>query len=398
MSRSPIFEVRSVPRPLTVVVGGFLGAGKSSTILEAGRRLEQQGLRVGIITNDQGDELIDSQIAREAGFPVGEVTGGCFCCRFADLIGSARGLIEEQHVDLLLAEAVGSCTDLAATVIRPLQQYYEDAFTVAPLTVVVDGIRWMELSEEVFVRGNRMRPALLNELAAYLSSKQLEEADLITLNKVDLLSSPEIEAVRQSLERTFPSALVLPISAKTGLGLDRLLDLWTARAQAGLGEAGARALEIDYDRYAAAEAQMGWLNAAVAVAAEGKNFNPDEWLTQFLAALSTACERRNWVIRHVKSSLRTPKGWTQASVTRSGDAPDFRARQHTQVDAGELLVNARVETDPHALERAVRASLLAADKALGTVTSVNRLAAFRPSRPRPTYRLDVAPQEVTGTR
>ena len=72
---------------------------------------------------------------------VAEVTGGCFCCKFEDLVEAIVALTDSDGVDTVIAEAVGSCTDLQATVVRPLRRYYGDDMVVAPLTTVVDPLR-----------------------------------------------------------------------------------------------------------------------------------------------------------------------------------------------------------------------------------------------------------------
>ena len=123
-----------------MLVGGFLGAGKTSLILAAARVLERQGLRAAAILNDQGDDLVDTRIAREHGLAADQVAGGCFCCRFSDLLEAAERL-EAYEPDVIFAEAVGSCTDLAATVLRPLMSEYAGRFRVAPLTVLLDPVR-----------------------------------------------------------------------------------------------------------------------------------------------------------------------------------------------------------------------------------------------------------------
>lgn len=125
------------PKPRLVVVGGFLGAGKTALVVAAARQLRQAGGRVALITNDQGSDLVDTQTAAVAGLPVREVTGGCFCCRFSDFVRAAAGLLEFAP-DVILAEPVGSCIDLAATVIRPLRALYEEKFDVARFTVLID--------------------------------------------------------------------------------------------------------------------------------------------------------------------------------------------------------------------------------------------------------------------
>jgi G3E family GTPase len=67
--------------PLT----GFLGAGKTTTMVAAAKAMQERGHKVAVITNDQSTALIDSQLARSDLDAAAEVTGGCFCCRFDDL-------------------------------------------------------------------------------------------------------------------------------------------------------------------------------------------------------------------------------------------------------------------------------------------------------------------------
>jgi G3E family GTPase len=104
-------------KPVRVVLAnGFLGAGKTSSLLALARELLNRGLRVGFVTNDQATELADTALVRLFQYPVEEVVGGCLCCRFDDLARSMKELLQLEP-DLLLCESVGSCTDLAATVI-----------------------------------------------------------------------------------------------------------------------------------------------------------------------------------------------------------------------------------------------------------------------------------------
>ena len=65
-----------------IMVGGFLGAGKTTAMLRLGEHLAAQGVRVGLVTNDQSSGLADTTLLSASGFPVEEITGGCFCCRF----------------------------------------------------------------------------------------------------------------------------------------------------------------------------------------------------------------------------------------------------------------------------------------------------------------------------
>lgn len=271
--------------------------------------------------------------------------------------------------------------------LRPLRTHEGGRLRVAPLTVVLDAARWMELSAELVLTGERQTPARLEELADYLFSKQLEEAAVIALNKVDLLDGGECGAVTASVRRTFPAARVVPISAHTGAGVAELIGVWNSPAHRMVASP-EPALDIDYDRYAAAEAELGWLNATVRVRAEdGDGLRPGPWIRWLLTGLSDACARRGWPIGHLKASVRTHQGWTQASVIRAGEPPVFRAEQEERSDEGELLINVRARAAPEELDHVTRELLSVTDAALSTVSTVDRLDAFSPAYPTPTHRL-----------
>ncbi|NBP81810.1 cobalamin biosynthesis protein P47K, partial [bacterium] len=106
------------------MIGGFLGAGKTTSILQFAQWLTDRGLKVGLVTNDQGGSLVDTALASAHDLPVEEIVGGCFCCRFNSLVEAADSLVGEAAPDVLIAEPVGSCTDLVATVSLPLEQIY----------------------------------------------------------------------------------------------------------------------------------------------------------------------------------------------------------------------------------------------------------------------------------
>ena len=68
---------RDVKLPTVVLVNGFLGAGKTTLLLKVASLLLEEHLRVAIVTNDQGDELVDTNWIRANGVLTEEVTRGC---------------------------------------------------------------------------------------------------------------------------------------------------------------------------------------------------------------------------------------------------------------------------------------------------------------------------------
>src|SRR5882724_4606843 len=119
-----------------IMLGGFLGAGKTTAMARLARFYGARGQRVGLVTNDQAQGLVDTHSLREQGFPVEEVAGACFCCKFNELIDKVGTLEASQRPHVILAEPVGSCTDLVATVIQPLRDLYGARFSVAPYPVL----------------------------------------------------------------------------------------------------------------------------------------------------------------------------------------------------------------------------------------------------------------------
>jgi len=83
------------------MVGGFLGAGKTTAILQLARLLRDQGKTVGLITNDQSYGLVDTVMLAANGFAVEEITGGCFCCKFNSLVDAADKLNVSSRPDVL---------------------------------------------------------------------------------------------------------------------------------------------------------------------------------------------------------------------------------------------------------------------------------------------------------
>jgi Ni2+-binding GTPase involved in maturation of urease and hydrogenase len=359
--------------PRFILIGGFLGAGKTTAILRLAERLKREGRRVGLITNDQSVDLVDTARARAAGFPVEEITGGCFCCRFDSLVEASQALTRATAPDVLIAEPVGSCTDIKATVGYPLRQLYGDDYAVAPLSVLADPLRCAGILG--LVPGKHF-----SEKVVYVYKKQLEEAELIGVNKIDLVDAALRKRLDAALAREFPRAKRLHVSSKTGEGLDAWFDLLAT------GELGrAPAMDVDYDLYAEGEALLGWLNVRAEVSSEAP-FDGNELLVALARDLRRRLSSGGVTIAHLKMTLAPPSGPEMASVslTRNDEEPQATHTLGGKPSRGLLVVNLRAEADPELLRREVEAALASRAPLRAGIANV---AAFRPGRPRPTHRL-----------
>ena len=274
----PIDDLTPAPaaKPRYIMIGGFLGAGKTTAVGKLAKCLAEQGLRVGLITNDQGRNLVDTAMLRSQGFATEEIPGGCFCCRFNSLVDASRRLTEAMRPEAFVAEPVGSCTDLAATVTYPLRRLYGDNFTVAPVSVLLDPIRALRVFG-VEPGGN------FSEKVLYIYLKQIEEADLVIINKCDLLDTPRLESLRTAIAARFPGKEILAVSARDGTNVDEWFDRITSAAQVAR-----TAMEVDYQVYADGESLLGWLNCTVKISAR-QAFNADLFLKELAGPLLAEC-------------------------------------------------------------------------------------------------------------
>jgi G3E family GTPase len=356
------------------MIGGFLGAGKTTTLARLARRFTDQGRRVGIVTNDQAPRLVDTAHLRAAGFAVEEVAGSCFCCDFGGLARSVQQLVAAGRPDVILAEPVGSCTDLVATVIRPLRTHDGLPCRIAPYAVLVQPA----LATAVLGDGPPLR---FSHESAYIFRKQLEEADLLVLNRIDELASGERDAVQALLRRSYPDREVLAMSARTGEGFERFCAALDASRRAG-----GRPLEVDYDVYAAGEADLGWLNSDVAVEAESA-FELDHLLLAVVRTLGERFAEQAAETAHVKVIGAGGERHGVANLVSSGAAPVLSATSACRTRSARLIVNARVALAPETLQRLVTATIDATARSVGGTATFASLQSFRPGRPVPTYRI-----------
>jgi len=366
------------------MIGGFLGAGKTTAVGQLAEFLTKRDLTVGLITNDQSSGLVDSSILRGQGHEVDEIAGGCFCCRFHSLNEAVERLNERTRPDVFIAEPVGSCTDLVATVSYPLRRIYGEDCAIAPLSVLVDPARARRILG--LEEGRSFSPKVV-----YVYRKQLEEAQFILINKIDELEPAQQDELQAALEREFPQAEVLRCSAKQGDGLEA----WFARIldeDCATGET----MALDYKLYAEGEALLGWLNCTVGLESDGA-FDANALLVELTRDLQRRAATSGIEIAHLKMTLDARDGGGQlavVSLVRTDGELDVRESLLDTVEGGSLIINLRAEGDPELLQEHCEASLKTAVTARpGLRTRVDHLEFFRPAAPTPVERI-TNPAEV----
>ena len=357
-----------------LMVGGFLGAGKTTAIARLARMFQAQGRQVGIITNDQATDLVDTHSLRSQGFNVGEVPGACFCCNFNELTATVERIGNVQRPDVVLSEPVGSCTDLVATVIRPLEQLFEQQFSVAPYGVI------LKPSHGARILSGRGK-AGFSPKAEYIFRKQLEEADFLIVNRIDALPPAEVDELVGLLESQYPGRPVLRTSAKTGGGFEALFDFVSQD-----GDVSRRTLDLDYDTYAQGEAELGWLNSSLVVQGTTQ-FELDELLLEIVEGLRRRLEHAGAETAHLKTIAMSEGVYGVANLVSSWTPAELSLPSNSRVREADVIVNARVAMDPALLQLHVHEVVEAASARLGAQCTFRQTQSFRPGRPVPTHRL-----------
>lgn len=361
-----------------IMIGGFLGAGKTTTVGRLAKHLTDQGLKVGLITNDQAGGLVDTKLLRGQGYATEEIAGGCFCCRFNTLVDAANKLSDQTKPDVFIAEPVGSCTDLVATVTYPLRRMYGDAFTIAPLSVLVDPVR----ARRVF---GLDAGGTFSSKVAYIFKKQLEEADIIVISKSDIVSEEQREELRAVLAKEFPEARIVAASPRQETGLDELF------AQLMTGEQSRRnPMAVDYEVYAEGEALLGWLNATVTLKAT-EEFEANDFLRALATDVQTRLKADGAEVAHFKMTYSPDDGiageLASINLVRSDYVAELGMELDEPSEGGQLIVNLRAEADPASLMEAVKAGLAETAAKFATLTAtVEHEEHFRPGKPTPTHR------------
>ncbi len=350
------------------LVGGFLGSGKTTAITTAGKMLLQEQLAVGIIMNDQGSQLVDAAFANSLEIPNSEIKNGCFCCNYEQFYSAIKDLNSSLHPDIIFAEAVGSCADLVATIVKPLLR--SDSEIELTLSVFADG--------PVLLSSLDGRSSFVSDNIQYIYKKQLEEAAIIIVNKADNLTNEEINKIQLALKTEYPDKKVLFQDSKDENSVKKWLD--AIRKGSSIDQF--KPLGIDYEKYAKGEAALAWLDAFVKIHSKRKAIDK---ANEFIDNISERISFHHMPIGHLKFFLQSGEWKHKVSYTankrESSEKPSVCIADHVSI-----MVNARIETDPGQLKKIFfQAIRKTEDK--GCHIEVFDLDAFQPGYPKPTHRI-----------
>lgn len=348
------------------LLGGFLGSGKTTAIQQAAQMLIQKGIQTGIITNDQGTKLVDGALFANLGIPGREVVNGCFCCNYNELDASIASLIEINKTQIIFAESVGSCTDIVATVVKPLLQFRPDAQVTVSILADIRLLQMMLTTDA--------NP--FEETVRYIYLKQLEEAGIIVINKIDLINDEQFSAVKAIMQEKYGGKVLLYQNALDKNCIQRWLQLLDGYTAADA----LPSLDINYDAYAAGEAMLAWVDQAVEIFSGGNNAL--QQAQDLVNKIYEEVRKRQYAIGHLKFLINQS---IKVSFTTATDPTVFI--QPVPGATATILINMRVQAPPELLTQLIAGAIKEIELQSGCTMLVTSLSAFQPGYPRPVHRM-----------
>ena len=326
-------------RTRMLVLGGYLGAGKTTLAVNLAKTLkERRGKSVSIIMNDQGDVLVDTEYSKDAGFDTRDIMGGCFCTNFDKFVSSARTLVNSGKPDVIIAEPIGTSTNIMSSVVAPMRSLHPDEFSVAPFTVVVDCVRALDILS--------VKEKKDIDTVDIIPAHQMKEAEVIVLTKTDLVSKETVSDVRKAIEGILPGIRIIETSSADLRNIDDIIDIILSdemSTKAPLGEKN--------QGFAFEKAKLGWYSGTFDLI-PSDDVDMYSLETELMKGVAQEYGARSIV--HVKVLIESPESAAKMSLVQENMQVDGIYGSRYIRTKGKLVLNARVVSPPKRLEETMR--------------------------------------------
>jgi G3E family GTPase len=177
----------------TLILAGFLGAGKTTVLMELAAFLVRNGKTVVILENEISSAGVDNQLLKSRGFQVRNIFAGCVCCSSAGVLCQDVHTIRQEFApDWLIVEATGMAFPDAIQ-----ESLLRELGISASILALVDASRWKRV---------------LGAMRQFAVS-QLKGASMVLVNKIDKVGQEALRETTESVEELAPGIPVHPVCA-----------------------------------------------------------------------------------------------------------------------------------------------------------------------------------------
>ena len=193
------------------IVGGFLGSGKTTVLLDLARLYTGKGKKTAIIVNESGEVGVDGSTIKAEGFSATELPEGCICCTLVGTLqATLRQIKRDIDPDILIIEPTGLALPHKVKDFVHTSMIDEDSCSIVGLA-------------------DAERFDLLLEKKEQFYRMQMSGSDIVLINKMDLASKQTLDRIYQWFRDNYPDKPVFPVSARTGEGMDALYEFTESR-------------------------------------------------------------------------------------------------------------------------------------------------------------------------
>jgi len=322
-----------------VVFGGFLGSGKTTSMMAFSDVLKKQGKKPAILVNDLGARnLVDGSFTEQQGYLSENITGDCICYQTENLVDKLRRFRDRDQADLIFSDIPGCGIGALDHVYHKLDREYHGEFELCPFTAVVDPERLRVIMPE---HADLNLPSEME----YLFDAQLKEAEVILLNKIDLLTPEKTREIVDFLKSGYPEAEVFAVSAKEGTGLEEAIGYLMTHDSKLLNP------DIGYGgkEFIAAELTMSWYNRQFYV--KGGMFDGNEFTARFMDNIRDGLKLASRNVPHLKAMGEDAHGrFLKVSLIGVDYALEWAEKLPERTPSLKMIINARAACESDMLD------------------------------------------------
>jgi G3E family GTPase len=316
------------------LVGGFTGSGKTTAIANACKILSYNNITTSVIKDEEVDYFVADCPNQESGAPFARATGGCSCCNYTQLNMQIDMLKKKSDHSVLFADYGGTCTNLISTLLNPLREYKSAEIEVANFSTFIDAKLLL-----FHLKGIRVPLSLESK---FIWDKHLDEAEILIVNKIDLLPDDDSATLGILAKDALSSKQILFQNSLDKDSINKWIEL-ISKPQFPNRDV----KDNDSAVTSSVGNNLAWLDEEIQINTE--NDSAAEVALSLMRDLSGKLVQEELSIEHLNFLMSYNKKTSKLNYTQVLEEKFISPSEKS--NSVDLLINARVRTSPDELRK-----------------------------------------------